>query len=304
MKRTILSLLSAMLALPGAGFAAQSDDDMAERLRAAEQRMAEAARELADLNLQMHGDDIRHVFKLVHGADPDRAMLGINIGRIERHEAGGAVESAGDESDGVAVLGVTPGGPAAGAGLRAGDVVLALNGQSLAGHGEPPYRRLQELMSAVEPGETVSLRFRRGDAEQTADVVTEAFEAHAPGFGDFDIEVFAPGGLERLAERLPVLPALVQHRTWRGLELVDLNADLGRYFGTDRGLLVVRAPLEESLALQAGDVVQTIGGATPRSVPDAMRLLRFYQPGDKLVVEVMRDKRGKTLELVVPDPGA
>ena len=297
MKQMKTVLLAMVLLAPGVAFAGQSADEMAERLREAERRMEEAARELADLNLRMHGDELEQVFRFVHGDDPDRAMLGINIGRVEIHGRGEAA-ALGDAPDGVAVLGVTPGGPAAGAGLQAGDVILALNGERLAGQGEPPERRLQQLMDEVAPGETVSVGYRRGDAEQSTQIVTEAFDLHAFGAGDVDIEVFGSG---EWVERMPFLPALVQRRAWRGLELVELNADLGRYFGTDQGLPVVRAPADQSLALQAGDVVRTIGGASPGSVPDAMRLLRFYQPGDKVVIEVMRDKRGKTLEIVVPE---
>ena len=39
------------------------------------------------------------------------------------------------------------------------------------------------------------------------------------------------------------------------LELAPLNRDLGRYFGTSEGILVINVPEESRLGLKAGDVV-------------------------------------------------
>jgi regulator of sigma E protease len=68
-----------------------------------------------------------------------------------------------------AVLGVVePDGPAARAGLLAGDVVLAVNGEAV--------REFPEIVGRIRahPGETVSLRIRRGAAEQTVRVLVAA----------------------------------------------------------------------------------------------------------------------------------
>jgi len=85
------------------------------------------------------------------------------------------------------------------------------------------------------------------------------------------------------------------------VEMVPLTEELGRYFGTDEGLLVVRAPDDEQLKLQDGDVIQSIGGRTPDSVSHAMRILGSYQSGETLEIVIMRDRKKQTLEIEMPD---
>ena len=42
---------------------------------------------------------------------------------------------------------------------------------------------------------------------------------------------------------------------WADLEVVKLTERLGRYFGTDEGLLVISAPESNAFKLQDGDVI-------------------------------------------------
>ncbi|MDA1195034.1 MAG: M28 family peptidase [Planctomycetota bacterium] len=63
---------------------------------------------------------------------------------------------------GVKVQGITPGSPAESAGILAGDILLALDDKPLA-----DLRGFAELLRAYAPGDTVTIRLRRGDAEQT-----------------------------------------------------------------------------------------------------------------------------------------
>ncbi|MDR3493009.1 MAG: Do family serine endopeptidase [Ancalomicrobiaceae bacterium] len=58
-----------------------------------------------------------------------------------------------------------PGTPAAKAGLKAGDVITALNGQPI-----KDARELTRLVGALKPGDDAKLTFVRGGNEQTADV--------------------------------------------------------------------------------------------------------------------------------------
>ena len=85
-----------------------------------------------------------------------------------------------------------------------------------------------------------------------------------------------------------------------GMEMVKLTERLGSYFGTDEGLLVVRAPSNEVLKLEDGDVILGIDGRTPNSVSHAMRILGSYQAGETLKIEIMRDKRKRTIEIEMP----
>ena len=87
---------------------------------------------------------------------------------------------------------------------------------------------------------------------------------------------------------------------WSGLNLASVDAQLGRYFGTDKGVLVLSAgPVLE--ALQAGDVILRVDGkavATPREVMDALR----GKPADSTVpVDYLRDRAPGSAKIKVPE---
>ncbi len=73
------------------------------------------------------------------------------------------------------------------------------------------------------------------------------------------------------------------------MELVTLTPRLGRYFGTDHGVLVARAPTRGILKLQDGDVILSIGGRTPASSSQAMRILTSYDPGERIRLVILRE---------------
>ena len=85
------------------------------------------------------------------------------------------------------------------------------------------------------------------------------------------------------------------------MELVELSEGLGKYFGTDQGVLVVSAPTSGALELEDGDVIQSIDGREPTSVNHALRILGSYQPGEELELSIMRDQRRRTLDVTIPD---
>jgi PDZ domain-containing secreted protein len=85
------------------------------------------------------------------------------------------------------------------------------------------------------------------------------------------------------------------------MEIVQLTEGLGRYFGTDEGLLIVRAPDNKEWKLQDGDVIRSIDGRKPTTVNHAMRILGSYESGETVNIEIMRDKRKQTISFEVPD---
>ena len=91
------------------------------------------------------------------------------------------------------------------------------------------------------------------------------------------------------------------HRRPGGLELVELNPDLGDYFGTREGLLVVRAPADTAVPLKSGDVILSIDGRKPQSARHAHRILGSYEGGERAKVEVLRKRKRTTLEWTVPE---
>lgn len=78
----------------------------------------------------------------------------------------GTIPDMTDEPGGVRLTGVHAGSPAEGAGLREGDILVAL--------GEMPIANLQDFQNALvahRPGDRVEVRFRRGDQTMTVSVV-------------------------------------------------------------------------------------------------------------------------------------
>lgn len=307
MKRIVVAVLGL---LPLAALA--QDDDTSERMRAAELRLEQAAQEITELSAALAGDSIKHVIKTIrHPGGERRAMLGITISRTEIKHDDGTVEKSGTDPDGIVINGVTPGGPADEAGLESGDVILALNdaqlnSTGLPGDGLPPTKRLTSLLDDIAPGDTVSVRYRRGDFENTVQVVTREFSPMRFAFGgpgeNYEFHVSGEDvGFPEILDHFPGIAHLSQHRAWRGLELVTLTPKLGSYFNADRGLLVVGVPDYEGVSLEEGDVILSIAGATPDTPPEAMRMLRFYEPGDEVVIEIRRQKRNKTLKITIPE---
>jgi S1-C subfamily serine protease len=229
-----------------------------------------------------------------HAARPS-AVLGINI-------AAGPGESG--PVDGVTVFGVSPGGPADEAGLRAGDLLTAIGEQSLADDDSAGAReRLLEFMIGVSPGEDVRLEFLRDGVAQTATIVA----------GSVERAMFPPGfpfseSLGQLGEDIDARVVQPLVRYWRyggwldGLELVSLTPDLGSYFGVAEGILVIRAPATPDLGLLDGDVILKIGARVPRDPGHALRILRSYEPGEPLEVTIRRQQRERVVELERPDP--
>ena len=277
-----------LLVLSGTGSALAQEEEIAveARLEAARDRLESAAREVAELSSRLAGDAGiafgQHVTPLGR-----RAMLGISLG---------------DSADnGVPVAGVSPGGPADVVGLQAGDVLTSLNGEPLRGDSEQgAVRKLLTLMREVEPGETVTVAYTRDGQSHEALIVAEEFGGSRVFAFPSDSEAWSfdfrhPG------------PGLMGHRVfpdyldqWGAMELVSLTPELGRYFGAEEGILVVRAPADRALQLQDGDVIRTIGGRTPKSPGHATRILASYQGGEQVEIDVLRDKKRLTLEIDIP----
>ncbi len=289
MNRTIVTLAAALMAT-----AASAQDRGAEeaaleqRLQAAQERLEAAAREVAELTAQARGPEFERRIEM-YMPHARRAMLGVNLGGTE--EAGG----------GVRVVGVSPGGPAAEAGVKAGDVVVAIEGKKVA-----TGRELIKVMEDVEPGQKVALELRR-DARPVK-VVVEA--------RPLDRVIFAGRGIAMPGIAHGAMPAMPPMEgiefggghwlldEWGDAEFVTLTPGLGRYFGADQGVLVARAPEDSTLGLQDGDVITAIGGREPQNSRHAMRILRSYQPGESVEIRVLRDRRAQTLTAKVPERAA
>jgi membrane-associated protease RseP (regulator of RpoE activity) len=283
----------ALLAItPLAGAVAETTDRTAleKDLEEARAELDKAAREVAEISRQLYGGESADLMRFVHGG-PHGSMLGVNIG-------GGAARD-----DGVAVSGVSPGGPAEQAGIKTGDVLVAVNGQALRRSGERTAgQQLVEFMRGVEPGRAVKVEYLRDGKSRTAEVTTAP--AEPPIVRVFRERIAGPLG-EGMPMPMPGFEGMPgPQRAFRSLELVPVTPKLGAYFGTDHGLLVVRVPEGKSLPLEEGDVLQTIDGRTPDSPGHAFRILHSYQPGEKVKLGVLRQRKQLVLDATIPATAA
>lgn len=73
------------------------------------------------------------------------------------------------------------------------------------------------------------------------------------------------------------------------LEMVQLNPELGAYFGTEEGVLVLDVDENVTLGLRPGDVVVSIAGRTVDEVSDMRRILASYEEDEAVDFGIWRD---------------
>jgi len=311
------ALLAVLLAWPLAA-AAQQDD------LAAAKKELDAARD----DLQRAATRVAELSRATGAARP----LAFDLGVMRKPRLG--VLLAADDGAGVRITGVTPDSGAAKAGLKAGDRLLRIAGTPIAGDsGELRLGRALAAVADLKADTPVALVFQRDGREREVQVTPApvapriasgtadgpaAFTFIRRGEGAPRLEgvplpldelrhVISPevqrelgrlGTLTHCEDGDCKLPALAEAFRWNSLNLASVDAQLGRYFGTGKGVLVLSADTLEGL--QAGDVILSLEGkpvATPREVVDALR----GRPEDaKVSVEYLRDRQPRTATLAVP----
>lgn len=256
------------------------------RMEEARRRMEVDAQRLAALSAQMSGPMVERYAMF---AGP-HALIGVQLGGASG-QAGARVRE------------VSPGGPADQAGVRAGDLIESVNGTDV--RGTDPAKRVVELLHGVKPGDKVNLRVLREG--KTRDFTVTA----RPDM----VQVFGGGPVQFPAFPAPPVPPFKALTAWGGapmiisgpvadMELARLTPGLGRYFGSDTGVLVVRAPPDGALGLQDGDVILSIGGRKPIDSSHVIRILGSYDPGEKITLEVLRLHRRISVATTLPTGSA
>jgi S1-C subfamily serine protease len=91
-----------------------------------------------------------------------RAALGVNVATVDPVLA---AQNQLPVDHGVLIVNVTPGGPAAQAGLKAGDIIVQLDGKAV-----NDVSGLGAILLSKKPGDTVSVQVYRGNQQQTVNV--------------------------------------------------------------------------------------------------------------------------------------
>lgn len=273
-------------------------DEQAELQRARQEvekarvELQRATRELARSIAKVEKDNPRaQYFEYI--TNPRRAVLGVLISDEVEH----------GEDRGVRLLAVTPGSGADKAGLKAGDLLLSLNGSPLARKGRiAPQRRMREALIAVKAGDEVKAEYERNGRRDSTTIVTQAPEPELAIASLPMLQAWLRD--ENFEFEPPPMPMFhLRGAAIRGLELAKLDEDLGSYFKTQEGVLVVKAPRSGALNLKSGDVIQKINGdavAEPITVLDKLRSRGAEQ---RVKLEVMRQGRSLEIEGKIPAAG-
>lgn len=232
---------------------------------------------------------------------------------------------------GVRVTRILPDAAAAKAGVKAGDLVTAINGRALGDSSQDAVSREAVLQSAydalanIRPGDEVQMTLQRGNRSIEAILIAEAkhgdlycegtdgcrpflHEPTVPYTSSAKLRHEVEPNLDLLISGIDgdpkqataVLPFMEHYGRLagglprylvKGLELAELNAGLGRYFGALRGVLVVNVRPDGIPGLQQGDVILSCGDRMVTSPRQIMHMLMGFEQGDVVDLTVMRDHK-------------
>ena len=241
----LAGLLSAGPSL-GTETSGEERSELQGRLDQARQEVQESALRLAEVIKEQMGDD-------------PQAKVGEWLSWDTGGELGVMISD--DDQGGVLLTAVSPGSGADQAGLEAGDRLTAIDGIPLDQGGGP--KALLDHMKTVEAGQEVALVVLRGGETNQVTVVAQRRSHIQRALEGLDLDIdLDVDGVELMGRRVEATAVP---------RLVDVDADLGAYFGVDQGVLVLNAP--EDGELRSGDVLLALGGEAVTSARQARRTI-------------------------------
>jgi len=240
-------------------------------------------------------------------------------GRVERGWLGVSI---GQDEDGRTVIGsIDEESPAELAKLRAGDIVLKIGDRDVAG----PDVLASEIRKR-KPGQEVVLKIERGGTPMDVDVkLGELAEDAAmmemtqrfPGLFERVTPVPAaprkPGAPEAAPDRAVPRRAVPRTPQWAfesrrfiGVYCSELNLELAEHFGVKEGAaLIVNRLTEggpaEKAKLRVGDIIVRVDGKRVETVNELIDMVQDKPKGEKVKLEVLRDKKAMTFEVEVAE---
>ena len=246
------------------------------------------------------------------GFDSERVRLGVTVDMED---------TAGSDAAGARVRDVVEGGPADEAGIQEGDVIVAIDGQSLTASLDAdaersfdldrsiPVQRLLALTADLETDREIEVEYIRDGRRQATRLTPRALAAWGDESLAFRFRELAENARLRSGwdgDRLPVMPRRGPTRGYApaapwfmggagGLEIVEVNRELGAYFGADEGILVTDVDRTSNFGLRPGDVVVRVGDR-PVSTPDRFRrIVASYEPDEDIDFHILRDGEETTV---------
>ncbi len=181
---------------------------------------------------------------------------------------------------GVLVAHVFPDSPASRSGIQRGDILLELDGKPLYSVG-----RLNWLLRKGLGPEKSSLAYFRSGQTETVDIERNRLTPHRQSPYPWGM-----GGWPSAS--------------YLGVHLQAMTNELREVFGApeNEGVLIVKvmpdSPAQKA-HLAVGDVIVRMDRKIIRRIPDVHRVLAFFEPGDTVDVEIIRNSQRRVLTATV-----
>ena len=265
-----ISLLSLSVSI---AHAQESDEvkQLEREIELATEALEKAAQRLSELHVGNYMDKRK---------GHQRAMLGILLGPEP-------------SIGGVPIVGTSPKGGAAQAGMVAGDLIVEIGGIDLR-DSDDPLGELSTYMDGITPGETVALVVSREGGEQALDIVTRPKSAHIKAFLDGDeLSSMIEQSLEDLDIDIEELTQKISLVKGSSSQIMYVDGDLAEYFDVDSGVIVIDA-MDDS-QLKNGDVFLTLGDTNVTDFEEVNEFL--VELDDEIVAEIQR--KGRSRDVVI-----
>ncbi len=315
-----IGLLFAFVATAQTTGVSAADAAKAKELATAREDLRQAAKRVAELS---GGYDVARQMNLERRFE-QRPVIGVVL--------------APEAKTGVRIAAVTPDSAAAKAGLRSGDLLTTINGKPVAGKdSDQRLTAARAQLGDLDTQKAITIGYERGGKTASAKVTPQIGDRvwlmrdgnggmfAGRGEGMNGPLMWTPDGEGAQPRPMPLplispevrteiirmgpggdckgedcrLPLLAETFRWSGLNLASVDGQLGRYFGTDHGVLVVSTGPELD-GLQAGDVIQRIDGKDVKTPREAMAALRDKPADSKVGVTYLRDRKSATAQITVP----
>lgn len=204
------------------------------------------------------------------------------------------------EPGSIAIEQLDPQGAAAAAGLKAGDVIIKVDGQAVSDH-----IKLNELVNARRAGQSVTLSVRGADGNVVEKQVTlrDRPMPTTRNYAQFDDD---PNGnalrIDEMIRQAQFGQPPMGPRPMLGVTVMDADPGLrdqlkmGNVNGAVIGEVRPGTPAAEA-KLQVNDVVTAIDATAVASAADLQRIVGSAKPDSKVTLKVFRD--GKTIDVPV-----
>lgn len=185
--------------------------------------------------------------------------------------------------EGVYVIEVIEGSPAEKAGLQAGDVIVAVDGEEIA---DP--RMLSATIRSKDVGDEVKITYFRDGKKRTTETELGQREATSFSFGhgndDRWKEHFKGEGWQRHMEKMRT------PRAFLGVTAGDDENMDGAVIGS-----VEEGSSAEKMGLKEGDVIRSVNGEAIEDLGDLSEKISAMRPGEKVTLKI--DRSGTEQEL-------